>query len=468
MSSRVSRHVFSIAAATLMLTVGMRGAAEAKQCTTDSDCDTGYQCGLPPTGGGTSGAGGATGISTPGNAGSAPVPAPDLPVPAPIDAGVATIVAAPDAGVGKTIPIDAGVRTPTPTSIPDAGLSTPTPLTGTCEPKPIVCTSAADCPADFECVKDMIAVTEPACPADTKCPTPPPQTSDTGTCQARPHACSTAADCPAPLVCQAQSATCSGGGSVGPDGVVTTTPDTCTPRPSVCTYVPRSCTADSECSDSYQCVKVGEGGTCSGSSASCTRTDAGASCPTPEPPVCTTYVVMDCMPKQIACGAGQACPSGWSCFDFSNLSATVPGWSTDASGKSCLPDGLILAVEGHAANGGASVTYSGTAGGEKSGTTPVSIGVDNGQGSRGTSTDTSTGVATGPATTGTTPPSVTPATPGSDTGGTTAGTGTTTAKVQGGGCTLGGGHTASIDLSMALALTGLVVRVTRRRRSGRQ
>jgi hypothetical protein len=170
------------------------------------------------------------------------------------------------------------------------------------------------------------------------------------------------------------------------------------------------------------------------------------------------------MPKQIACGAGLACPSGWSCFDFSNLSVTVPGWSTDASGKSCFPDGLILAVEGHAANGGTYVSSSGTAGGEKSGSNPT-LGVDNGQGGGGTSTDTSTGVTTGPSTSGSTPPSVTPSTPVSD---TSSATGTTAAKVQGGGCTLGGGHAASIDLGMALALMGLVVRTARRRRSGRQ
>jgi hypothetical protein len=96
------------------------------------------------------------------------------------------------------------------------------------------------------------------------------------------------------------------------------------------------------------------------------------------------------------------------------------------------------------------------------------MGVDGGQGGARTSLDASPGAATDPTTTGSTPPSVTPATTGSDTSGTTAGTGATAAKVQGGGCNLGGGHAASINLCMALALTGLVVRVTRRRRSGRQ
>ena len=61
MSSQVSRHFYSIAAATLMLTVGMSRTAVAKDCTTDSDCDTGYQCNLAPVAGGTSGAGAAMG-----------------------------------------------------------------------------------------------------------------------------------------------------------------------------------------------------------------------------------------------------------------------------------------------------------------------------------------------------------------------------------------------------------------------
>ena len=97
-------------------------------------------------------------------------------------------------------------------------------VTGICRPKPIVCTTVADCPsADFDCQKDYIMSTDAPCAADTKCPPPPqPQMSATGTCVAKPRVCSTAADCPSPLVCQAEAAACSGGGSVGPDGIVTT------------------------------------------------------------------------------------------------------------------------------------------------------------------------------------------------------------------------------------------------------
>ena len=417
MSSQVSRHFYAIAAVTLVFSAGISRPAAAKQCTADSDCDAGYQCSLAPTRGGTSGVGGTTGSTTPGSAG----PELDSSVPVPTDGGVAT----------KAPVADAGPPT--------------TPSTGTCEPKPIVCASTADCQADFECVKDWIAVTQPACPADTKCATPPPQTSDTGTCQAVPRACSSSADCPAPLVCQSQGATCSASGSVGPDGVVTTTEETCTQGKSVCTYVPTTCTADSGCADSYQCVTVSEGQRCSGSSGMCNRSvDGGSvSCSTPEPPVCTSFVVMNCLPKQIACGAGQACPSGWRCFDYSNLDGTVPGWIADESRKSCMPDGLILAVEGHAAGGGAGGA---TGGSESAGV----LGGDKGavattlRGDAGLTGDTSAA------------------------GGTQEGTGTTAVKANGGGCTLGGGHPASSSLWLALALAGLVVCITRRRSAARQ
>jgi MYXO-CTERM domain-containing protein len=190
------------------------------------------------------------------------------------------------------------------------------------------------------------------------------------------------------------------------------------------------------------------------------------SCSTPEPPVCTSFVVMNCLPKQIACGAGQACPSGWSCFDYSNLDGTVPGWIADESRKSCMPDGLILAVEGHAAGGGAGGATGGSEsagvlGGDK-GAVATTLRGDAGL-TGDTSADTSTGVGVGP----TAPSSGKPTTSGSDAGGTQEGTGTTAVKANGGGCTLGGGHPASSSLWLALALAGLVVRITRRRPAAR-
>lgn len=430
MSTLISRHFSLLAAATLVLTSGISRTATAKQCTTDADCGTGYQCNLPPTNGGASGGGGSTGISTPGT----PTPDPDAPI---------------------AVRIDGGVVTKTP--VVDAGLSIPVPSTGTCEPKPIVCASAADCPADFECQKDRIAVANPTCRADAACATPPPpQPSDTGTCRAVYRACNSSADCPAPLVCKSQGGVCTGGASVGPDGVVTTLPETCTEGKSVCTYVPVTCTADSGCADSYQCVKVSESSSCSGSSVVCTRSaDGGVTCTTPEPPVCTSRVVMNCMPKQIACGAGQACPSGWSCFDYSNFSGTVPGWTPDASGKACLPDGLVLAVQGHAAGSGSD--SGGSEGGDKG---PVTTTQRSDAGFAGAIDVGAPGAGPGV----TAPPSGNGPSSGIDAGGGAEGPVVAANKDEGCGCTLGGTPSSSANPWLALALAGLVVRLARRRR----
>jgi MYXO-CTERM domain-containing protein len=428
MSSPLSRHVVTLAAATFVLGAGFARTALAKTCTTDSDCGADYRCSLVPTGGGSSGGGGSTGGST----SVASDPMPGMP----------------------TAPADGGATTKT--SAADAGISISVPSTGTCEPKPIVCTSTADCPADFECQKDRIAATNPSCKGDAACTTsPPPQVSETGTCQAVPRACSSSADCPAPLVCKSEGSRCTSGASIGSDGVVTTMPETCTEEKSLCTYVPTTCTTDSECAASYQCMKVSEGSSCSGSSGACTRSaDGSVTCSTPEPPVCTSFVVMNCMPKQIPCAAGQACPSGWSCFDYSNFSGTVPGWTPDASGKACLPDGLVLAVQGHAA----STVYndsSGIAGGDK-GSVSTAQRADGGFAGA-----VDVGVSGGGPTV---PPSENSPSAIPDAGAGAEVPAVAANKDDGCGCSLGGAASSSANPWLLLALAGLVVRVVRRRR----
>jgi hypothetical protein len=457
MSSQFSRKVFPIAAATLLWAGGMSGTAAAKECTTDADCGAGYQCN--PFGS-ASGSGGSTGTaSDPGSGGATgETCAPgtnctkvSVPPALPIDAGAAPPLRS----------ADAGLAVPVPAPLPDAGTPVPAPsVTGVCGPKPIVCKTVADCPsADFDCVKDYATSPAPPCTQGQKCETPAPQESETGTCSAKPRACSTAADCPAPLTCQSQGSKCSGSASVGPDGVVTRTPETCTPGPSVCTWLPTVCTQDSDCSDPlYQCVKVSEYGMCSGAAPACMKGDGGGICPAPEPPTCTTVVTKNCMPKPIDCGLGQACPSGWSCFDFSNFGAGErPAWSITATDSACWPDGIILAAQGHAAGGGGSSTTrdgSGTSGAVDLGLQPPTIGKGDSSGSNGSVTG----------------PTQAPVTPASTTGQST-GTGTDTAVAprvkEGGGCAFGGGKTGSLDLGLALALMGLAVQLARRRNASR-
>jgi hypothetical protein len=461
MSSQVSRHVFPVAAAVLILAGGMSRTAAAKECASDSDCSAADQCVFGAT---AAGSGGATGSQTPGagattgsicsgaNCASEASPPPLL-VP---DAGAPLFLPS-DAGTAPVVGADAGAR-----------IAAPLPIaTGVCEPKPIVCTTVADCPsADFECQKLYLPTTQPACAADTKCEALPPQESSTGTCQAKPHACSTATDCPAPLICQAQGATCSGGGGVGPDGVVTTIPTTCTAGPSVCTWVPVDCLADSDCADPlYQCLKVSEYNMCSGATPACRSADGAATCSAPEPPTCTSVVKKNCLPKPLDCGTGQACPSGWSCFDFSGYNAGVrPTWSPNAPDKACLPNGIILAAQGHASDNGQFSSNSGSTRSSSGGSGAVDIGLVTPTDNKGGTAGTTGGAPSGQGSPEI-PPTVAPvAAPGGSTSTATDTAGS--AKVQGGGgCAFGGHGAGSMDLIWAMALLGLAVRLVRRHRA---
>ena len=458
---RSPRHALLIPAAVCLLVGGFGRTAAAKDCTIDSDCGTGYQCvpgaaTQPPTGGATSvGTGTTTGPSGGGGAGGSVGTCP---------AG-STCMTMPSSGPTAP-PADAGAApSPNPPDGVPAHIVAPQPPppspTGTCEPKPIVCATVADCPsADFDCVLDAIPTPaiDPTCPAGVKCttpvPLPPPPASTTGTCVAKMRACTAAADCPAPLTCQAQYTSCSGGGSVGPDGVVTTSPEVCTPGPLVCTWDPAACAADSDCSDPlYQCVKVGEsGGSCTGGASAC---QPGLTCPAPLPPTCTSTPITKCLPRLTDCGSGQPCPAGWSCFDFSYDGGIPADWATIASGKACLPDGIIFVVNGHGAGGGQVTSQSGPT----NGSGPV----DAGGGKGGTATATAT--TTAPSTGGT------PASP-SNSGSPTLDA--PTAKADAGaaspepmshssGCSYGDNGAGQTSLWLALGMAGLVARLARRR-----
>jgi hypothetical protein len=191
-------------------------------------------------------------------------------------------------------------------------------------------------------------------------------------------------------------------------------------------------------------------------------------CPPPPPPTCGTTVVMNCMPKPMncacgpcpagaMCGACLTCPAGWSCFDFSNYNCGVrPNWSPNAPDKSCLPDGIVFATQGHASDGGqfaatSCVPRGGTVGLVDS--APTSTDVKNGTG---------TGVVSGPSG-NPSPPTVSPVAPTPGTGNANA-AGGSTATPHSSGCAYGGSDASTISLWLALAVTGLVARLARRRR----
>jgi hypothetical protein len=164
------------------------------------------------------------------------------------------------------------------------------------------------------------------------------------------------------------------------------------------------------------------------------------------------------------CGACLTCPAGWSCFDFSNYNGGVrPNWSPNAPDKSCLPDGIVLATQGHASDGGQFAATSGVSRGATLGTegsAPTSTDVKN-----GTGTSTGTGVASGqPGST--TPPTVSPVAPPE--GGPTANaSGANSATVHSSGCAYGGSDAGQISLWLAFATIGLVARLARRRHRAR-
>jgi MYXO-CTERM domain-containing protein len=158
---------------------------------------------------------------------------------------------------------------------------------------------------------------------------------------------------------------------------------------------------------------------------------------------------------------------GWSCFDFSNYNGGVrPTWSPNAPDKSCLPDGIVLATQGHASDGGQFTATSGVTRGGTVGTVEIgaATGIDVKNGT-GTGAGTSTGVVSGqPGST--TPPAVSPVAPPQ--GGPTASEGGgTSATVHSSGCAYGGSDAGQSSLWLALATIGLVARLARRRNRAR-
>ena len=480
-ASRSSRHAFLISAAVALLVGGLGRTAAAKTCTTDTDCSTGQQCVLQataPTGGATSvGSSGVTSVGSGGTPGTIAVGT----------GGSGGSVASAGGAVGSSCPKGSNCvqigSTPAvlppaggAQSLPNSGPMPPDPVpvlvTGICEPKPIVCMTVADCPsADFDCVMDMVPTIAPSCPVNTKCEAPPPQMATTGTCVARAHACTTATDCPAPLTCQAGSATCSGGGSVGPGGTVTTLPETCTPGPSVCSWDPVTCTTNSDCADPlYQCVKVSESTACSGSGGACA---VGATCPPPPPPTCQTTVTSYCLPTLVDCACGpcpagstcgpcQTCLPGWSCFDFSNVGGVPPAWGSIASEKACLPDGIVMAAQGHAAVNGQLVVGSGSSSSSSSGGTPT-LDVGGAGGASGGAGGASGNDGKGSTGAGQNPPTASPVATNEGAAGSTGSAAQPMAHSS--GCAYGGSEASSPWL--ALAMIGLVAGLARRRREDR-
>jgi MYXO-CTERM domain-containing protein len=200
------------AAALLALAFGAH--ARAQECTSDDDCDDGYECDLGP---------------------------------------VATQDCAPAA---------AGVA--------DAGAcdSTPSPRSGECEPRKMTCDTDADCVKGLTCLHrdgDVACASPPALPDGGV-----PETPDCGTPDPGPGECAYVlveckkdSDCDDGLECSlvSKTSTCEGSGSAGcmpgqqcppPEAM-----ESCTETTHSYCFPPRvDCTSDDDCDDGARCVEL--------------------------------------------------------------------------------------------------------------------------------------------------------------------------------------------------------------------
>jgi hypothetical protein len=141
-----------------------------------------------------------------------------------------------------------------------------------------------------------------------------------GTASAHAQTCETNANCTSPLVCKPASKVCSASAAILPDGGTISTEPVCENEPAVCTWSLVACTAKSQCTlPNWTCLQL--------------------------PAEAASKV---CFPEGTACAAGQACPSGWSCVDFSAVeeSDLAEMWGSSDQTRYCFPD-VLLGVTDH-------------------------------------------------------------------------------------------------------------------------
>ena len=135
-----------------------------------------------------------------------------------------------------------------------------------------------------------------------------------GMAPAQAQNCTTDAECAVPLTCRAGGTRCSQSGGKLPDGGMFVSDPICVADPSTCTWSLVACTADSECTLAHwACLAL--------------------------PAVGASSI---CFPEGIVCAAGQVCPAGWSCVDFSTVAEPTLAdmWGPSSETKYCFPDVL--------------------------------------------------------------------------------------------------------------------------------
>ena len=140
--------------------------------------------------------------------------------------------------------------------------------------------------------------------------------------------------------------------------------------------------------------------------------------------------VKTCFPKAIACSAAEACPTGWSCIDFTQVYDSDPLQVWAATGNNfCWPDSLNGVLYREIGTDSSGLGLSGVSGGTDKGSTDAGRTVTLGGDESGASVDAGTSASSG--------------------------TGSTPASGKS-GCAIGGRNISASWTLLALALVGLL------------
>ena len=238
---------------------------------------------------------------------------------------------------------------------------------------------AKDCTSDSDCDKGQQCVPSPcpmiACMPDQNCPVcTPPSTcvdSSTGTGgggTVTSKVCAADADCPTGFTCAAIEIPCATTPSTcvcscpacmpdadcpkcdcGPCDAFA--PEACTPTTAhYCQFQPKTCTADTDCGDGYECKKdevcSSQGCACTGCACSpcmpdaecppcdCQTDPAPCNCPETFETTCET-LGMYCNPKQVTCTTDADCVAGWQCVAGPGTGCACPACACQEGMPDC-------------------------------------------------------------------------------------------------------------------------------------
>lgn len=233
-----------------------------------------------------------------------------------------------ECGEGYACEVEADVALPSadPGSGSGEDPGTDAETTGTCVIARRPCTADTDCDENYECeFNDPPSIG--VCDTEGNCTERPSEESTTGECVGVPLDCSTDAECPEASACMS----------------------------GLCTFAFTPCATDTECEDRNLCLPI-ESEVCTVSS--CPAGDEDCQ------PVTVCEPVDEgegyCFPAPQPCTSDAGCSGDWTCYDVPNDNELPGAWV--GVDKSCLPPGIVGAIEGWVAVEGDEYDDSDTAG----------------------------------------------------------------------------------------------------------